>query len=521
MAGRRRRPSGHAQAPRHGPGRTRRDPGRGPRADPLRLTEGPPDPAKPMDHMPPALPGEFPQHQLSRALQTLLRHRAAATGIQTDSGGWARYDDVLALPWVRGFGANPDTLDSLVDNRWPPRAPGQFQRAVIGDHTCIRATRGHTMGHIRLEDVGQRVLPTETGQKRTLYHFVSLSAWQSGNHEKGLSPPGPGYQVVMLSPSPELTGPGRRTFRNTVVIAVAIFAVHRLRLAVYRTFEGDIMVEGLVPPETWLWADHHAPDGTRTRIWHGTLDPPGDDTGSEDSKPPRAPRHAAGSRRAASGARPPSRGRTRSAPRAPPPPPDDAGHRPPAGSRDKRTPPRGQHAGQARGRAAAAGPPARSLGLSPSTYSDSASSPGARPAVATPAGPARSLGSHASRSGCPDDRGIYATGRSHTLVPAHDGRASRVPPRRHTRRTPPARRSPTPLGKERSVVMAAPDQHDDPTDAPVRYWAPPVGRSAPIRHPTQRPTQESRHRLSGPRRDVRAVSRDRRDRRGRRREREA
>ena len=471
--------------------------------------------SSPMDQMPPPLVGENPQHQLSRALQTLLRHRAEATGVQTSSGGWARYDDVLALPWVRGAGANPDILDSLVANRWSPLAPGQFQRAVINGHNCIRATRGHTMGHIRLEDVGERVLSTDPGQRRTLYHFVSLSSWQSGNHEKGLFPPGPCHKVVMLSPSPDLVGPGRRTYRNTVVIAVATAAIHRLNLPVYRTYEGDMMVGGPVPPLTWLWADHHAPDGSRTRIWNGEAETEGVAGALDSPPPPGASQRAAGARRAAGRAASQSPDRTRSSGRPPPPPADEPGRRSRTAARAARTPPRARRASGARSRSAAAVPASGSPGPSPSTYSESASSPPVRSEAVATRGSANSMGSRGSGSAGRPGRGIYASGRSHTRLPAHDRRASRDPSRHGPGLRSSARRSGSPPPTGRAVVMTAPRSGGVRAVKPERYWAPPVpGRSALLSRPAGRPAVEGRPKPSGAPRRVRAVSRERRGRRG-------
>ena len=90
------------------------------------------------------------------------------------------------------------------------------------------------MEHIRLEEVGTRILPSDASQSRVLYHFVSMTVWQSGILDRGLAPCGSRRQrVVFFSPKPDPAGPGWRAFQDTVVIAVDAAQIHRLGLPIY------------------------------------------------------------------------------------------------------------------------------------------------------------------------------------------------------------------------------------------------------------------------------------------------
>ena len=470
---------------------------------------------QPLDRMPAPLPGESHLHQLSRALQALLRHRATATGVSTNPGGWADYEDVLALPWVRLVGATPDTLDALVANRYPPRAPGRFQSREVNGRWQIRATQGHTMEHVRLEEVGTRILPSDASQSRVLYHFVSMTVWQSGILDRGLAPCGSRrHRVVFFSPNPDPAGPGWRAFPDTVVIAVDAAEVHRLGLPVYLSCEGDTMIAGSVPPTAWLWAVRYQPDGVRVRLWQQAPLALADAGAAAGSASPRARRRAAGARRAADCGPSPSSGRRRSASRAPPPPRDGEARKSPPGSRLRSS--RGDNADS---RSVRAGSRMSSQGPPASTYTSSESPSGTRwPDQAHP-DPGRRVGSQGSGSDRLSGRGVYASGRMHHHLPAPDLRTPQSPPRRLARPRSPAPRSRSRLSRNRAVVLAAPRGAPDWAVDPAQIWVPGApARSEPPAAATGRSRSGTRPKPTGaPRRTNPARRSSHHERRRRRR----
>ena len=498
MAGRRRhRPAGSVPRSRR-PAEHPPDPASPRQEEGDRPPDGPERPVQPLDRMPVSRPGESHLHQLSRAIQALLRHRATATGVATNSGGWADYDDVLALPWVRQVGANPDTLDALVSNRWSPKAPGRFQSREVDGRWQIRATQGHTMGHVRLEEVAVRILPSDPAQSRVLYHFVAFSVWQSGALERGLAPCGSRRQrVVFLSPQPDPAGPGWRAFRDTVVIAVDAAQVHRLGLPLFLSCEGDSMIEGIVPQSAWSWAVRHQPDGNRVRLWHRPASTPAEpvaicDASGESGSPCRRER-VVGARRAADCGSFPPPARPPSAPRAPPPPRDGGAGRASA------IPHRQARRAEARGRRpSAASRRGRSRSPLGSSYSAS-ESPSARAPVSVPTDPGRSMGSRGSGSDRLSGRGVYARDRSHGHLPAPDRRPVHSPPQRRTQPRSPAPRSRSRHSRRREVVLTA--TRDAPAWAvdPVQIWMP-SGTSRPASPATVpgRPRGGNRPKPSGP-----------------------
>ena len=282
------------------------------------------------------------------------------------------------------------------------------------------------------------------------------------------------------------------------------------------------MVEGTVPTETWLWADLHKPDGGRARIWRGSLETPDADGASVASAPPRSPRRAAGARRAADCRSSPSSGRTRPETRAPPPPPDGAGHRSPADSRAARSPPRARRRSGARSRPAAAASGSGSPGPSSSSYTASASPTRGRTAVQAPPDSVHSLGSRGSGSTRRSGRGIYASGRAHSRLPAPNRRAPRTPSHRRLRPDSPGGRSRSRPPCNRAVVLAGPPRADERSGEPERFWAPSVpGRTAPGDESAGRPRVSGRPKPSGAPHRIRTTSRGtRREHRGRRRARD-
>ena len=191
----------------------------------------------------------------------LLRHRATATGLHTDQGGWASYRDILAISWIREAGVNEVTLDDLAVNRiGAPETAGRYQARHRDGESFLRATYGHTMDHICLDAVGTRLTPEDIRRFPVVYYAVPWEAWQSGIFRKGLVPGGHArskHTAVICSTDPEHWSRRRRSHPagedgEVVVIALDMMRLRRLALDVFWSAYGDVMVAGVVPVDAWL-----------------------------------------------------------------------------------------------------------------------------------------------------------------------------------------------------------------------------------------------------------------------------
>ena len=164
----------------------------------------------------------------------MLRHRATASGLNTDHGGWASYKDILEILWVQAAGVDAVTLDDLAENRiGSPSLAGRYEARHRGCESFFRASQGHTMPHISLEAVGTRVPPHQSSQAQVLYHSCTWDLWQSGLLEKGLVPGGAGtsrHKVVFFSTDPEHWCKRRRAHLANSVGGVVVIAVDPVRI---------------------------------------------------------------------------------------------------------------------------------------------------------------------------------------------------------------------------------------------------------------------------------------------------
>ena len=237
--------------------------------------QAPPGGPLPLTALPRPCHGDTWETRVSRFLQQLLRHRAEATGIETDRAGWARLSDVLALRCLRDSGVTRDLVLAMAENR----VPGCSLRLQVREFSGwdqVRAIQGHSMDHIAPEAVGTLVLPSET-VARVLIHSGPWHSWQAGRYRRGLLPgtfSGLSRRpVVYLSPDPSRHADKLREGADLVAIQVCPEAMHRHGLRLFRTARGDIMTPDIVPASCFVAASHWE-GGQSVQVWNAARDGP-------------------------------------------------------------------------------------------------------------------------------------------------------------------------------------------------------------------------------------------------------
>ena len=180
----------------------------------------------------------------------LLRHRAAASGVYTDSGGWARLDEVLRLPLFRKAGVNRSHVDALGEDRSLGAARRfQFRQDAYG-HTLVRAIQGHTLPHIAPDALGRPVGPADV-PGGVLVHSAPRDAWLGGDLAVGLLPgthTGRSQRDLVY-----LGTDGARMERklenapDRVLIRVSVSTMRALGLRFYLSARGDVLSSDPVP----------------------------------------------------------------------------------------------------------------------------------------------------------------------------------------------------------------------------------------------------------------------------------
>ena len=204
----------------------------------------------PMRHLPKGRPGETRLDRVSRGLQMLLRHRAAASGICTDAGGWAALDSVLALSPFRRAGVSRSEVLALADApAQDARRRFQFRQDSRG-RALVRAVQGHTMPHVVPEALGRPLGPSDF-PGGALVHAAPRDAWFGGHLASGLQPGTHTGQsrrgLVYLSGDEPRMERKLRKSRDRILIRVSVATMRRLGLRLYLSGRGDVLSSDPIP----------------------------------------------------------------------------------------------------------------------------------------------------------------------------------------------------------------------------------------------------------------------------------
>ena len=211
---------------------------------------------------------------LARNLLLMLRHRATASGLHTDPGGWARISDLLQLPAMK------DLTEHDINRLAANRVEGCFNKFEVeyppGGYPEVRAFQGHTMSHLRPEAVGSRILAADV-QARTIVHCTRAMLWDAGTLDGGLvsgvcTGQSPHALIYMTTNYERFLRKDRRGCRQ-VAILLDTADMHQHGLALFRTNTGDVICHGPIPASCYISASKNeglAP----VEIWHRRQGPP-------------------------------------------------------------------------------------------------------------------------------------------------------------------------------------------------------------------------------------------------------
>jgi putative RNA 2'-phosphotransferase len=169
--------------------------------------------------------------RLSKFLSYVLRHHPESIGLQLDTGGWARVDELLAAARQRGTALDEELLQQVV-------AHGDKRRfSFNADGQRIRANYGHSIP----VDLGlKRIEPPEFLYHGTAKRLVEIIR-RDGLHARGRN-------FVHLSPDEETAKQVGARHGKPVVLVVHARRMHRDGHA-FHLSEGGIWLTRWVPAE--------------------------------------------------------------------------------------------------------------------------------------------------------------------------------------------------------------------------------------------------------------------------------
>ena len=203
----------------------------------------------PMRRLPQGKRSDCFLERVSRGLQIILRHRAPAHGIHTDTGGWASLDAVLDLPVLRAAGVRRLHVDALGED--PALGAGRrFQFKQEMGLIMIRAIQGHTLPHIDPHALGRQArfmdVPGEV-----LVHAAPRDAWFAGQLAEGLLPgtmTGRSQRsLVYLGMDVARAERKLKNAQDRILIRISAREMRSRRLRYFLSARGDILCSDPVP----------------------------------------------------------------------------------------------------------------------------------------------------------------------------------------------------------------------------------------------------------------------------------
>ena len=108
------------------------------------------------------------QFTLSKQLITILRHTAPQHGISLRSDGYYSVRDILSPQCFRSYSCALDAFREIVAND----SKGRFQITQEGPQVLIRATRGHSLHHVRDDELYTEINITDEDLPATVVHCI-------------------------------------------------------------------------------------------------------------------------------------------------------------------------------------------------------------------------------------------------------------------------------------------------------------------------------------------------------------